>query len=105
MKSKSISERQQAPQEIRLNKYIANTGVCSRREADTLIQSGSIQVNGKTVTELGTKVGPKDVVTYKGKRLQGEKKVYILLNKPKDCVTTVKDTHGRKTVLDLVRGC
>ena len=105
MKSKSISERQQAPQKIRLNKYIANTGVCSRREADTLIQSGSIQVNGKTVTELGTKVGPKDVVTYKGKRLQGEKKVYILLNKPKDCVTTVKDTHGRKTVLDLVRGC
>ena len=105
MKSKSISERHQAPQKIRLNKYIANTGVCSRREADTLIQSGSIQVNGKTVTELGTKVGRKDVVTHKGKRLQGEKKVYILLNKPKDCVTTVKDTHGRKTVLDLVRGC
>jgi 23S rRNA pseudouridine2605 synthase len=105
MKRKSISGRQQAPQEVRLNKYIANTGVCSRREADTLIKSGFIKVNSKTVTELGTKVGPKDVVTYNGKRLEGEKKVYILLNKPKDCVTTVKDTHGRKTVLDLVRGC
>ncbi len=90
---------------VRLNKYIANTGVCSRREADSLILSGSIQVNGKTITELGTKVGPKDVITHKGKRLQGEKKVYILLNKPKDCVTTVRDTHGRKTVMDLVRSC
>jgi 23S rRNA pseudouridine2605 synthase len=105
MKDKPNSGRQNAPLETRLNKYIANTGVCSRREADTLIQSGAIQVNGKTITELGTKVGPEDVVTHNGKRLQGEKKVYILLNKPKDCVTTVKDTHGRKTVLDLVRGC
>ena len=105
MKKKTSSGRQQAPQEVRLNKFIANTGVCSRREADTLIQSGSIQVNGKTITELGTKVSPQDVVTHKGKKLQGEKKVYILLNKPKDYLTTVKDTHGRKTVLDLVRGC
>jgi 23S rRNA pseudouridine2605 synthase len=70
-----------------------------------LITSGAIKVNGKTITELGTKVGPQDVVTHKGKRLLGEKKVYILLNKPKDYLTTVKDTHGRKTVLDLVRGC
>jgi 23S rRNA pseudouridine2605 synthase len=105
MKGKSSSGGQHAPQKIRLNKFIANTGVCSRREADTLILSGSIQVNGKTITELGTKVGPEDVVSHKGKKLQGEKKVYILLNKPKDCVTTVKDTHGRKTVLDLVRAC
>jgi len=105
MKNKYIPEKRQAPSEVRLNKYIANTGVCSRREADTLILSGSIEVNGKTVTELGTKVGPKDVVTHGGKRLQGEKKVYVLLNKPKDCVTTVKDTHGRKTVMDMVRGC
>ena len=105
MKGKPNSGKLENPQGIRLNKYIANTGVCSRREADTLILSGIIQVNGKTITELGTRVGPKDVVTHKGKRLQGEKKVYILLNKPKDCVTTVKDTHGRKTVLDLVRGC
>jgi 23S rRNA pseudouridine2605 synthase len=62
-------------------------------------------VNGKTITELGTKVSSQDVVTHKGKRLLGEKKVYILLNKPKDYLTTVKDTHGRKTVLDLVSGC
>ena len=105
MKGKPNSGKREIPQGIRLNKYIANTGVCSRREADTLILSGIIQVNGKTITQLGTRVGPRDVVTHKGKKLQGEKKVYILLNKPKDCVTTVKDTHGRKTVLDLVRGC
>jgi 23S rRNA pseudouridine2605 synthase len=105
MKGKTNPPRRHAPAAVRLNKFIANTGVCSRREADTLILSGSIQVNGKTITELGTKVGPEDVVTHKGKKLEGEKKVYILLNKPKDCVTTVKDTHGRKTVLDLVRDC
>ena len=105
MKRKSATGPKQAAEKVRLNKYIANTGVCSRREADALIQSGAIQVNGKTVTELGTKVGYRDVVTHKGKRLQGEKKVYILLNKPKDCVTTARDTHGRKTVLDLVKGC
>jgi 23S rRNA pseudouridine2605 synthase len=105
MKGKSSREGRLAPHPVRLNKFIANTGLCSRREADVLIQSGAIQVNGKTVTELGTRVGPADRVTHKGKKLQGEKKVYILLNKPKDCVTTVKDTHGRKTVLDLVRGC
>lgn len=105
MKKKPGSGRQQTPQEVRLNKFIANTGLCSRREADTLIQSGYIQVNGKTVTELGTRVGPQDVVTHKGKRLQGEKKVYVLLNKPKDTLTTAKDTHGRKTVMDLVRAC
>ncbi|KPL13854.1 MAG: pseudouridine synthase [Bacteroides sp. SM23_62] len=105
MKGKTNPPGRHAPAAVRLNKFIANTGVCSRREADTLILSGSIQVNGKTITELGTKVGPEDVVTHKGKKLEGEKKVYILLNKPKDCVTTVKDTHGRKTVLDLVRDC
>jgi 23S rRNA pseudouridine2605 synthase len=105
MNRKSSSAGRPAPQFIRLNRFIANTGVCSRREADALILAGSIQVNGKTITELGTRVGPEDVVTHKGKKLQGEKKVYILLNKPKDCVTTMKDTHGRKTVMDLVRGC
>jgi len=91
--------------QIRLNRFIANSGVCSRREADELIRSGVIKVNGKTITELGTRVGPSDSVSYDGKSLRGERKVYVLLNKPKDCVTTVKDTHGRKTVLDLVRGC
>lgn len=105
MKQKSTLGSQPAARQTRLNKFIAHTGVCSRREADAMILSGAIQVNGKTITELGTKVGPGDVVTHKGKRLQGEKKVYILLNKPKDCVTTVKDTHGRKTVLDLVGDC
>jgi 23S rRNA pseudouridine2605 synthase len=90
---------------IRLNRYIANTGQCSRRDADKLISSGDIKVNGKTVTELGTKVNPGDSVTYRGKRLQGEKKIYVLLNKPKDCVTTVSDPQGRKTVMDLVRSC
>jgi 23S rRNA pseudouridine2605 synthase len=90
---------------IRLNRYIANTGICSRREADKLILSGDIRVNGKTVSELGIRVMPGDTITYKGKKLLGEKKVYVLLNKPKDCVTTVRDPQGRKTVMDLVRGC
>lgn len=90
---------------VRLNRFIANTGVCSRREADQLILSGSIKVNGETVTEMGIRVGVADSVSYRGKMLRGERKVYVLLNKPKDCVTTVKDTHGRKTVMDMVRGC
>ena len=90
---------------IRLNRYIANSGMCSRREADGLISSGLISINGKKVTELGTRVRPGETVTCRGKKLQGEKKVYVLLNKPKDCVTTVRDPQGRKTVLDLVRNC
>ena len=93
------------PAGIRLNRYIANSGVCSRREADKLIASGDVKVNGKTVTTLGTLVKPSDNVSYRGRKLAGESKVYVLLNKPKDCVTTVKDPQGRKTVLDLVRGC
>ena len=88
---------------IRLNKYIANSGVCSRREADELIEAGFITVNGKVVNELGAKVMPKDQVHYKGKLLSNEKKVYILLNKPKDFITTVRDRHAEKTVLDLVK--
>ena len=90
---------------IRLNRFIANTGLCSRREADELILAGSIKVNGKTLTRLGTRVGPADRVSYRDKPLSGERKIYVLLNKPRDCVTTVKDTHGRKTVMDLVEGC
>ncbi len=105
MKGKTNPVRRHGTPPVRLNKFIANSGICSRREADTLILSGLIQVNGKTITQLGTKVGPDDVVIHDGKKLEGEKKVYILMNKPKDCVTTVKDTHGRKTVLDLVRDC
>jgi len=87
---------------IRLNKYIANAGVCSRREADLLIQNGEITINGKVVIELGYKVHPNDKVKYKGKALKPEKQVYILLNKPKDFITTTKDPRNRKTVMQLV---
>ncbi len=87
----------------RLNKFIANSGVCSRREADVLIASGSVTVNGKIITELGTKINPTDVVVYNGEKLKTEKKVYILLNKPKDYITTLDDPQGRKTVMDLLK--
>ena len=92
-------------EEIRLQKYIAKSGVASRRKAEELILEGKIQVNGKTITELGTKVNPeKDIVTYNGKKLKIEEKfVYILLNKPIGYVTTVKDQFGRDSVLDLVK--
>ncbi len=92
----------QAPAGIRLNKYISNTGLCSRREADKLIQDGNISVNGKITTELGTKINTKDIVRYNGKVLQKEKKVYVLLNKPKDFITTSNDPFSRKTVMNLV---
>ena len=90
--------------QIRLNKFMANAGVCSRREADELIQKGLIKVNGEVVTELGVKITPKDTVEYDGKEVMSERKVYILLNKPKDTVTTSDDPNGRKTVMDLVKG-
>jgi 23S rRNA pseudouridine2605 synthase len=89
---------------VRLNRFIASSGVCSRREADKLIEQGLITVNGKIVKELGSKVNPGDDVRYAGERLNFEKFVYILMNKPKDFITTVKDTHDRKTVLDLIGG-
>lgn len=87
---------------IRLNKYIANSGVCSRREADTLIANGEIKVNGKVITEMGYKVKPTDKITYKGSPLKREKLVYVLLNKPKDYITSLDDPDQRKTVMDLV---
>ncbi|OON71183.1 hypothetical protein B0919_02795 [Hymenobacter sp. CRA2] len=87
---------------IRLNRYIANAGVCSRREADALIESGEIRVNGEVVTELGYKVQPSDTVHYGKTNLKREKQVYVLLNKPKDFLTTTDDPEGRKTVMDLV---
>ena len=91
---------------VRLNKFIANSGVCSRREADTLIQAGVVTVNGEVVTELGTKVNiHDDDVRFNGERLKGEAKVYIIMNKPKGYVTTASDPHADKTVLDLVDKC
>ena len=91
---------------VRLNKFIANSGVCSRREADTLIQSGVVTVNGQVVTELGTKVNIlTDDIRFNGERLKGEDKVYILMNKPKGYVTTASDPHAEKTVMDLLKGC
>lgn len=94
-------EEQYGP--IRLNKYIANSGICSRRDADMLIQTGAITVNGVIVTELGTKVMPTDEVRYGDKILQREKPVYLLLNKPKDYITTMDDERDRKHVIQLVK--
>jgi len=96
-KDKSSSEL------IRLNKYIANAGVCSRREADKLIAAGTVMVNGKIVTDMGVKVSPSDKVQYGGETLRRENLVYVLLNKPKAYITTVDDPHERQTVMLLVR--
>lgn len=87
---------------IRLNKYIANSGVCSRREADTYIEHGSVEVNGKLVTEMGYKVQPDDVVRFDGTSISPEQKKYVLLNKPKNYITTMDDDRGRKTVMELI---
>ncbi len=91
-------------EQIRLNKFMANSGVCSRREADEYIQQGLVKVNGKVVTELGTKICHSDVVEYDDKVVALESKCYILLNKPKDCVTTSDDPNGRTTVMDIIKG-
>lgn len=90
--------------ELRLNRYIANAGICSRREADALIAAGEIRVNGEVVTEMGYKVEPTDTVQYGKTNLNREKLVYVLLNKPKDFITTTEDPEGRRTVMDLVAG-
>ncbi len=88
---------------IRLNKYIANAGICSRREADELIAAGSVKVNGEIITEMGHKVGLDDKVVFGDQSLKSEAKRYVLLNKPKDYITTVEDPDGRKTVMGLVK--
>ncbi|MBO5419794.1 MAG: pseudouridine synthase [Bacteroidales bacterium] len=93
-------------EEIRLNKFIANSGVCSRREADNFILAGVVTVNGEVITELGTKVNINtDDIRFNGERLKGESKVYIVMNKPKGYVTTASDPHADKTVMDLLKGC
>lgn len=92
-----------ASDNIRLNKFIASAGICSRREADNLITNGKISVNGNIVTELGARVSTTDEVCYNGKILNQEKNVYIILNKPKDCVTTLHDPHAKRTVMDLIK--
>lgn len=87
---------------IRLNRFVANSGICSRREADELIQAGVVSVNGQVVTELGTKVNPTDEVRFNDEIIRGEKKVYIVMNKPKGYVTSLEDPHAEKTVMDLL---
>ena len=101
---KKIKETPQsdASSGIRLNKYIANSGICSRREADTYIEHGSVEINGKLVTEMGYKVQPDDIVRFDGTSITPEQKKYVLLNKPKNYITTMDDDRGRKTVMELI---
>ena len=87
----------------RLNKYLANAGICSRREADKLISAGIVAINDEVVTKLGTRVQKGDVVKLANEELAPEKLVYVLLNKPKDCITTLDDPQGRRTVVDIVK--
>ncbi|MBX2965054.1 MAG: pseudouridine synthase [Cyclobacteriaceae bacterium] len=105
---RSSSKKEEAPTianttgKIRLNRYIANSGICSRREADERIKMGLVSVNGKTITEMGFLVNPGDEVRYESKRLQAEKPVYILMNKPKGYLTTTKDPQERNTVMHIL---
>src|SRR5210317_1613670 len=101
LKTKIQIKKSTNPDEIRLNKYIANSGMCSRREADMHISIGSVTVNGKVVTEMGYKVRLEDEVRFDGARINPEKKTYVLLNKPKGFATTTSEGKGR-TVMDLV---
>ncbi|MHB9147216.1 MAG: pseudouridine synthase [Candidatus Amoebophilus sp.] len=89
---------------VRLNKWISNAGICSRREADELIQAGRITVNGEKITTLGYQVKNTDIVKFRDKVLKPNKHVYILFNKPRNCITTAFDPEGRRTVLDFVKG-
>ena len=100
---KKVNIVKKSDREIRLNKFIANAGICSRREADQLIEKGDIKVNGEVMTSMGYKVTAKDEVVYRGKVISAEKKVYVLLNKPKGFVTTMDDPHAEKKVISLVR--
>jgi 23S rRNA pseudouridine2605 synthase len=101
--SKTSDQKGVSDDAVRLNRYVANAGICSRREADVLIATGVVTVNGKIVTEMGYKVNPTDVVTYGGVPIKNEVKKYLLLNKPKDYITTMDDPEERKTVMELIR--
>ena len=106
--SKFSNKPERTPQKnenngIRLNKYISNSGICSRREADVLIAAGSATVNGKAITEMGYKVQLTDEVRFEGSLINPETKRYVLLNKPKNYITTMDDDRGRKTVMELVQ--
>lgn len=100
----SNAKKSSDPNEMRLNRYVANSGVCSRREADIYIAAGNVTVNGKSITEMGHKIKLTDDVRFDGQRLNPIKKEYVLLNKPKDFVTAGKDERGRRTVSSLVSG-
>ncbi|MBA3705788.1 MAG: rRNA pseudouridine synthase [Bacteroidetes bacterium] len=102
--SVSKPQRTEDDGKIRLNKYLSNAGISSRREADQLIASGVVQVNGKTITEMGFRVSPTDIIKYGGQTLKKERMVYLILNKPKDYITTFDDPQKRRTVLELVQG-
>ncbi|MDR0419286.1 MAG: rRNA pseudouridine synthase [Prevotellaceae bacterium] len=104
LRKRKCSEIKDPNAPVRLNKFIANSGICSRREADEYIKNGEITVNGVVVTELGTRVKPTDSIKYNGNPLSGEKKVYLLLNKPKGYVTTLDDPHAKRTVMELIKG-
>ena len=101
MKS-STTPKNNAPEEIRLNRYISLCGVCSRRKADELISNGHVKINDKVITDMGYRVKHPDIVCVDNKIIHFEEKTYIVLNKPKDAVTTTKDPEGRKTVIDLI---
>lgn len=105
-KKKSGKDNTTKDDKIRLNRFLANAGICSRREADKLIESGAISINNKVVTQLGTKVDPSDAIHYGGELIQSQKKQYVLLNKPKNYITTMDDPKNRSTVMELVsRAC
>ena len=100
---RSRPEKTATTGEMRLNRFIANAGVCSRREADKYISAGLVTVNGNIITEMGVKVKMNDDVRFDGRKLNAEKKIYLLLNKPKDFVTTTDDPHAERTVMELVK--
>ncbi len=102
-KKRAESKKEQTTANIRLNKYLAKAGVCSRRDADKIIAAGRVAINGEVTTTLGTKVRSTDLIELDGEELKMEQLRYILLNKPKDSVTTMDDTHDRRTVMDLVK--